>query len=69
MEPMRLAALEYVIKSNGGATKENFIEDHDPIGEQLWMYFCQKGWVHTLSGRVFITDIGKQAFDAANTAK
>ena len=28
--------LQYVANTNGGATKENFIEDWEPIGELVW---------------------------------
>ena len=29
-------AIRYVHNTNGGATLANFIEDHEPIGQQLW---------------------------------
>ena len=29
-------AVRYVHNTNGGATLANFIEDHEPVGQQLW---------------------------------
>lgn len=29
-------ALEYVRNTNGGATRDHFVEDHEPIGELLF---------------------------------
>ena len=36
MNPTQQQALNYVINTNGGATRAIFIEDHEPIGEALW---------------------------------
>jgi len=33
---MRTEFLQYVVNTNGGATKADFIEDWAPIGEQIW---------------------------------
>ncbi len=36
MTDQQIRALEYVRNSNGGATEDDFIEDWEPIGKQLW---------------------------------
>lgn len=52
--------LEYVRNTNGGATKGNFIEDWEPIGDRLFAEYWQNGWI-TLNEdkRVVLTDIGR----------
>jgi hypothetical protein len=32
----RVQFLQYVENTNGGATKANFVEDWEPIGERAW---------------------------------
>ena len=32
----RTQFLQYVENTNGGATKANFVEDWEPIGERVW---------------------------------
>ncbi|WP_433588238.1 hypothetical protein [Pseudomonas koreensis] len=38
-------AIRYVRNTNGGATLANFIEDHEPIGQNLWDELMEAGWV------------------------
>lgn len=39
-------ALQYVVNTNGGATRGNFVEDHEPVGRQLWIDLIDHGWVY-----------------------
>lgn len=39
-------ALRYVRNTNGGATLADFIEDHEPIGDQLWRDLRHKLYVY-----------------------
>lgn len=43
MTTQALRALAYVRNTNGGATLTHFLEDHEPIGLQLWaeLHFLQ----------------------------
>lgn len=53
-------ALQYVKNTNGGATKENFLDDHDPIGKWLWEDIV--GMVmEDENGRIWLTDSGQEA--------
>lgn len=60
--------LQYVRNTNGGATKEHFIDDHEPIGERLWKrYFEEKAYI-TIdpAGRVHLTEAGARALAEAS---
>lgn len=55
-------ALQHVKNTNGGATKANFIEDHDPIGNELWADLHEGGYVTAnSSGIIYLTDAGNLA--------
>lgn len=58
--------LEYVKNTNGGATKANFIEDHEPIGERLWQTLKEKDYI-TMddAGRIYLTHAGANALKSA----
>lgn len=36
MNNSTVSALQYIKNTNGGATRDIFVEDHEPIGEMLW---------------------------------
>lgn len=55
-------AVEYVRNTNGGATKANFIEDFEPIGELLWEQV-------TKADLVFIHPNGKISLTVAGQAE
>lgn len=38
-------ALEYVRNTGGHATVDHFVEDHEPIGQQLWSMLLDRGLV------------------------
>ena len=52
-------ALQYVKNTNGGATKAHFMEDHEPIGERLWVALDNAGMVRVDgNGRIHTTERG-----------
>lgn len=55
------ASLEYVRNTNGGATREIFIEDHEPIGHFLWMEIMSRGFVKIgINGEIFLSEKGDE---------
>jgi len=65
MNGRHLIALQYVKNTNGGATKDNFVEDHEPVGEWLWHELVSQGWVATTDDRIHLTPPGEQALKDA----
>lgn len=58
----RIKALEYVKNTGGGATKENFIDDWEPIGETLWTGLFTDGLVRiNADGKIYLTALGVEA--------
>lgn len=55
--------LQYVKNTNGGATKEDFISDHEPIGNYLWVtYHWEKSLITIGSDeRIYLTQAGIDA--------
>lgn len=53
-------ALQYVKNTGGGATREIFIEDHEPVGETLWSALADT-YIKTVTGRIYLTDKGEVA--------
>ena len=54
-------ALQYVKNTNGGATKANFIEDHGPIGNELWQDLTAGAYINVSdSGSIVLTSIGEE---------
>ena len=61
----QLTALQYVKRTGGGATKANFIDDHEPIGELLWGDIS--GMVREdHNGRIWLTGRGELELSAGN---
>jgi len=59
-----LRVLEYVRNTNGHATSAIFKEDHEPIGEALWIMLTSKGLVREdESGAIFLSDVGNAILD------
>jgi hypothetical protein len=59
MSSLKEQALQYVKNTNGGATKENFIEDFAPVGQMLWDDL--KGIICIDSnGHIFLTSAKEQ---------
>jgi len=57
-------ALQYVRNTNGGATLDNFLEDHEPIGKELWQELRHNLYVfEDMNGRIRLTDSGNAALD------
>jgi len=59
-------ALQYIVNTNGGATRENFEEDFEPVGGLLWLdlvYACHV--MQDNDGKLFLTEDGKAALAAA----
>lgn len=49
--------LQYVQNTGGGATKKNFIEDWEPVGEKLWVDL--EGCIREdKNGKIFLTEKG-----------
>jgi hypothetical protein len=58
IEP-ELEALRYVRNTGGGATRAHFVEDHEPIGHQLWAVLSNQGLIRVdENARIFLTDAG-----------
>lgn len=58
MTGTQLEALKYLRNSNGGATKDNFVDDFDPIGGLLWDFLEENGLVVVKEDRIFPSDAG-----------
>ena len=63
MNDTNLRALLYVANTEGGATPEDFISDHEPIGEILWhdLYRARDMIEVSAHGKIFLTKKGKRA--------
>lgn len=59
---MQQRALEYVRNTGGNASVETFIEDHDPVGKQLWAEL-------TAMGLAVVGDRGKVCVTIAGRAR
>lgn len=58
-------AARYVKNTNGGATRADFIEDHEPIGVPLWDDLSKAGLVRQdENGRIRLTEAGEQLIAA-----
>jgi hypothetical protein len=70
MNSMELKALRYVQNTNGGATLDNFTEDHEPIGKLLWKNMSGDGLVNVgADGKVQLTEKGKNVLSASTPQK
>ena len=59
MNEFIIKALRYVENTGGGATKENFIEDFEPIGADLWENIRSQSLVYIeVDGKIFLTTRG-----------
>ena len=60
MNNIQKRALEYVENTNGHATRANFIEDHEPIGDRLLedlnALICEN-----TDGNIILSSLGKAA--------
>lgn len=55
-------AMQYIINTNGGADKETFIDDHEPVGHALWRDLTDAGFAkENPAGAVVLTERGKAA--------
>ena len=64
----QINALQYVKNTNGGATKENFFDDHDPIGKMLWKDIS--GMVmEDENGKIWLTKFGQEVLSAQEKKK
>lgn len=54
-----LRGICYIKNTNGGATVEIFIEDHEPIGLHLWNRLKEARLVKIVDGRIFLTELGE----------
>ena len=59
MKDITKRALRYIKNTGEGATKENFMEDHDPIGEILWSELIGLVLIDE-NGKIHLTEAGKQ---------
>jgi hypothetical protein len=58
MNDTQRKGLEYVHKTQGGATPFHFIDDFDPIGAALWGELLRQGWVEVRDTHIFLTPEG-----------
>ncbi len=57
--------LQYVENTNGGATKANFVEDHEPIGDLMWDTLWGEELIEFNDGlRVVLTKLGRETLGA-----
>lgn len=57
--------LQYVKNTGGGATKQNFFEDWEPIGEMAWNALERDGLVlEGENGKIYTTAAGEAALAA-----
>lgn len=57
--------LEYVRNTHGGATKDNFIEDWEPIGTKVWDELIALQYVQMREdGKIYLTLAGIQELGA-----
>lgn len=50
-------ALTYIRNTNGGATREQFVEDHAPVGNGIWGALVDRRLVRVdANGRIFVTE-------------
>ena len=62
----RKDALQYIVNTNGGATREIFEDDFEPIGSLLWSDLVTAGHVmRDNDGKLFLTEAGKAALASA----
>jgi len=54
----------YVRNTNGGATKEHFIDDWEPFGDRLWLALKSYDFVEIRDGKIFLTDKGNKFVDS-----
>lgn len=60
-------ALRYILNTNGGATKDIFIEDHEPVGTLLWDQLENLGYVAiNTQGKIRITSSAYAAMELEN---
>lgn len=52
--------LEYIKNSAGGATKENFIEDYEPVGQLVWSDLVEQRLVRIQNDKIYLTAKGKE---------
>lgn len=66
LNPTERQALQYVKNTNGGAFVSNFIEDHEPVGDLLWLRLSAAELVNVsgATGRIYVTAKGLEALDA-----
>jgi hypothetical protein len=65
MTPQARQALEYVRNTGGGATVGNFLDDHAPVGDRLWLElrFPVALIDYTTETGLVLTDAGRRALD------
>jgi hypothetical protein len=62
MNDFHLKALRYVHNTGGGATYNDFVDDHEPIGATLWRDLAGAALVTIRADRtIALTESGKQA--------
>ena len=62
MNDLQRRALEYVQNTGRNATRADFINDHEPIGLNLWTSVNSPGWVATDdTGSIYVTELGEAA--------
>ena len=66
VNPMQRTALAYVRNTNGGAMLHHFLDDHDPVGAELWHDLRQAGYVcEDAAGVIRLTAAGAHALAQA----
>lgn len=59
-----ISALRYVQNTGLGATPVNFMEDHNPVGAQLWREITNKGYAEVdINGKIYLTNAGRKVLD------
>jgi hypothetical protein len=64
VSPSDRKALQYIVNTGGNATREQFDEDHDPIGPRLWASLVSQGLATFGDDRIVkLTDHGRKMLE------
>jgi hypothetical protein len=56
--------LRWIRNSNGGYTKETFLEDAEPLGNLLWDTIEKEFLVVIRDGKLYLTEAGNRIVDS-----
>lgn len=61
MNDVHLRALQYIQNTDGRAMLDDFLEDHEPVGTEIWSQLASQRLVYLNSGQmVRLTSTGEE---------